>query len=220
MPVPERPQQNMPLVYLFIGLFVIFAVHLCTVYETFALHSYQWWCQLHSAGHQSHRSSWFQQCHWQRPWYLLHSPTGYVLTINVLIVFKDGETKKRNYLFKLTPRFLMALFRSLTTSIPSTPLVLKRLVHVSKTACKNTITMLGFYTWILIVFMIHSFKTGKRIIRYFITSSNFVWAHGNENVNPTGSFLSLIFCFSMKSPRHSATWSNSCGKQRTKSEDK
>lgn len=41
------------------------------------------------------------------------------------------------------------------------------------------------------------------------TSSNFVCWQGKEKVNPTGSFLSLMLCFSMKSPRHSATWSNS-----------
>lgn len=42
-----------------------------------------------------------------------------------------------------------------------------------------------------------------------VTSSNFVCWQGKEKVNPTGSFLSLMLCFSMKSPRHSATWSNS-----------
>lgn len=42
-----------------------------------------------------------------------------------------------------------------------------------------------------------------------ITSSNLVCWQGKEKVNPTGSFLSLMLCFSMKSPRHSATWSNS-----------
>lgn len=41
------------------------------------------------------------------------------------------------------------------------------------------------------------------------TSSSFVCWQGKEKVNPTGSFLSLMLCFSMKSPRHSATWSNS-----------
>lgn len=48
--------------------------------------------------------------------------------------------------------------------------------------------------------------------RYFIfclTSSSLVCWQGKEKVNPTGSFLSLMLCFSMKSPRHSATWSNS-----------
>lgn len=42
-----------------------------------------------------------------------------------------------------------------------------------------------------------------------LTSSNFVCWQGKEKVKPTGSFLSLMLCFSMKSPRHSATWSNS-----------
>lgn len=41
------------------------------------------------------------------------------------------------------------------------------------------------------------------------TSSNLVCWQGKEKVKPTGSFLSLMLCFSMKSPRHSATWSNS-----------
>lgn len=41
------------------------------------------------------------------------------------------------------------------------------------------------------------------------TSSSLVCWLGKENVNPTGSFLSLMLRFSMKSPRHSATWSNS-----------
>lgn len=37
----------------------------------------------------------------------------------------------------LTPRFLMALFRSFTTSMPSTPLALNFFVHVTKTAYKT-----------------------------------------------------------------------------------
>lgn len=45
---------------------------------------------------------------------------------------------------------------------------------------------------------------------WVFTSSSLDCAQGKENVNPTGSFLSLIFCFSMKSPRQSATWSKSC----------
>lgn len=45
-----------------------------------------------------------------------------------------------------------------------------------------------------------------------LTSSSLVCRQGKENVNPTGSFLSLICCFSIKSPRHSATWSKSCKK--------
>lgn len=35
---------------------------------------------------------------------------------------------------KPTPRFLIALFRSFTTSMPSTPLALNFFVHVNKTA--------------------------------------------------------------------------------------
>lgn len=42
-----------------------------------------------------------------------------------------GETKT------LTPRFLMARLRSCTTSVPSTPLALNFLVHVSRTACEK-----------------------------------------------------------------------------------
>lgn len=41
------------------------------------------------------------------------------------------------------------------------------------------------------------------------TSSSLVCRQGKEKVKPTGSFLSLMLCFSMKFPRHSATWSNS-----------
>lgn len=53
-------------------------------------------------------------------------------------------------------------------------------------------------------------KADARLQPCLFTSSSLVWAQGKEKVNPTGSFLSLIFCFSIKSPRHSATWSNSC----------
>lgn len=41
------------------------------------------------------------------------------------------------------------------------------------------------------------------------TSFSLVCRQGKEKVKPTGSFLSLMSCFSMKFPRHSATWSNS-----------
>lgn len=54
----------------------------------------------------------------------------------------------------------------------------------------------------------------KLIVAKLFTSSSLDWAQGKENVNPTGSFLSLIFCFSMKSPRQSATWSKSCRQNR------
>ena len=47
-----------------------------------------------------------------------------------------------------------------------------------------------------------------------LTSSILDCRQGKENVNPTGNFLSLIFFFSMKSPRHSATWSKSWRKHK------
>ena len=46
---------------------------------------------------------------------------------------------------------------------------------------------------------------GSLIIPERLTSSILDCRQGKENVNPTGNFLSLIFFFSMKSPRHSAT---------------
>lgn len=100
----------------------------------------------------------------------------------------------------LTPRFLMALLSSLTTSIPSTPLALKRFVHVVRYPCRRTEGQRGTR---------RQHWTGGVTERVRLTSSSLVCWHGNENVNPTGSFLSLILCFSMKSPRHSATWSKS-----------
>ncbi len=39
---------------------------------------------------------------------------------------------------RLTPRFLMALLSNVTTSIPSTPLALKRFVHVIRKPCRQT----------------------------------------------------------------------------------
>lgn len=49
-----------------------------------------------------------------------------------------AEHMREMLVLLLTPRFLMALFRSWTTSIPSTPLALNRLVQVSKTALCRT----------------------------------------------------------------------------------
>ena len=51
-----------------------------------------------------------------------------------------------------------------------------------------------------------------------LTSSSLVCWQGNEKVSPTGSLLSLMLCFSMKFPRHSATWSNNCGGGKTSGE--
>ncbi len=55
---------------------------------------------------------------------------------------------------------------------------------------------------------------GSLIIPERLTSSILDCRQGKENVNPTGNFLSLIFFFSMKSPRHSATWSKSWRKHK------
>ena len=122
----------------------------------------------------------------------------------------------------LTPRFLMALFRRLTTSMPSTPLTLKRLVQVNNTACNNRTpqviklrTNINHIDHSGVVHFYRSDHVGQMVLIDLLTSSSLVCAQGKENVNPTGSFLSLIFCFSMKSPRHSATWSNNCTDKNT-----
>lgn len=131
----------------------------------------------------------------------------------------------------------MALLSSLTTSIPSTPLALKRFVHVIRypyrqrkpqpdlrywssirqaiNKSRKNIIFIMFLTWqtairILEVKLANTADCLSRVRDLsLVTSSNFVCWQGKEKVNPTGSFLSLILCFSMKSPRHSATWSNS-----------
>lgn len=128
----------------------------------------------------------------------------------------------------------MALLSSLTTSIPSTPLALKRFVHVIRYPYRQrkpqltvtghqlnigAVNKSGNKIFILILFptwgswkwswLTHLTVTSHVQDFSLVTSSNFVCWQGKEKVNPTGSFLSLMLCFSMKSPRHSATWSNS-----------
>lgn len=76
-----------------------------------------------------------------------------------------------------------------------------------------------FQTWntafgVLEVKLAHMLDCLSRVQDFsLLTSSNFVCWQGKEKVKPTGSFLSLMLCFSMKSPRHSATWSNSCSRR-------
>lgn len=134
-----------------------------------------------------------------------------------------------------TPTWQMAFRNVCTTLVPWTPLSLKFLDHDSKTPCVNTDKMsqrrstdMNVYFTGLLIKKIHSISQWlenhdpiKTVnVKFYINTSEFSCtssildcAHGKEKVKPRGFLVWLMWCFSRKDFKDSATCSKSWRKK-------